>query len=388
MSTTVRPPSFFVAKPPKIHLVSRIEIFHYPTEKRFLALYARDYPIGSGQRSGVLGLPTALVVDACRILTGMYKPSHSFCFIRKSDRCRVEGDVLRQGRYYLRIADHDMKWLEYRVYKNFHTWRPPSRAEVPSYWLTKSCPQSPIDGDKGLPPWSLLSTSATSTEMWSCMSNTAKRDDEYRCAVSRVSSHTAVEGAPVVPAGEQQWYMERDITEQLNLPGPSPPPLQDYQKIHDIRNFLTLDCHIRRLWDESIIVFYPIFRGEYSTFFVGAMDGHDAIYHHAKLHLADRTDPYLLYVRFAHTIFRYKDDFSGLLDALPELVCAPPTTTKDFGEGGDEEEGEGEHKGEDENEHEDEEDEDETSEGPFEMLFKEAEGCVKALTNINHADYV
>lgn len=97
--------------------------------------------------------------------------------------------------------------------------------------------------------------------MQSYVSNMAKRDDEYRCALTRVSSTTAVEGALAVPADEADFvslinlfnkscssnkhyqYMERDIAEQLNPPGPSPPALQDYQKVHDIRNYLTLAPH-------------------------------------------------------------------------------------------------------------------------------------------------
>ncbi|KAF9067268.1 hypothetical protein BDP27DRAFT_1536658 [Rhodocollybia butyracea] len=391
--STIPPPTFFEIQPLDAQPVSIIEIFHHTAGQRFLVLCARDCPNEARRPSGVLGLPTALIdiVDACRILTGVYEARYSFRFVGKHDNCCVEGELSPEGRYSLSIVDQDKNLLEYGLYENFYTRRPPTHAEVPSHWFTVSSPQPPINGAKGLPDWALLSITEDYADMRYHMSKMAKDADGYQCALTRVSSPAAAEGAHVVPTDEDDFlfhlinthYVERDIAEQLNPACPSPPTLPHYQKIHDIRNYLTL-AHIYRPWDEFIIVFYPILPGEYYTFFVGPTDGHDSFYHHAKLCLADRTDPYLLYVRFAHMIFRYKIDISGVLepsDALPELVRGEQQSTKkgktrdlagddlrmDRGEDNDESE-----------------DESETfeSEGPiaFQMLFKEAEAQGKELS--------
>lgn len=98
------------------------------------------------------------------------------------------------------------------------------------------------------------------------------------------------------------------------------------QQVHDIRNFITLSRQVQGLWDTYILVFYPLSPGLYFAYFLAEGDGYANSYHLAKLSLSERTDPYLLFVRFAHTIFHYRvKDYCGSppTDALPDLSPLP-----------------------------------------------------------------
>ncbi|KAF9058714.1 hypothetical protein BDP27DRAFT_1343106, partial [Rhodocollybia butyracea] len=392
MTTTIPEWVFLANEPSKVDCAPLVDIFHYKTQHRFLVLHARKYPIEGGGLSGVLGIPVALMTDACRILTGLYQSQYSFNFYRKSDDVRINDNLLQPNQYVLRVEEAG-KPFDYLLYKNFHTWRPPTRKEVPSHWFHAKSPQNfPTSYS---PSYASRLKPATLLGMQSLMSDMTKTHDEYRCAVTRVESVITVEGAHGVPLSEKTFYAERGISEQLCPSGALPLGLHGSELVNDFRNYLTLDCQPHRLWEEFVLVFYPLSPGEYITYFLGMPDGHTPAYHFKRLTVTERNDSYIFFVRFAHTIFHYKQYLPNLPqphDALAELVPATntkgqqkskkrPRTENTAGDGAREdaeERMEGTSRG-DVKEHLDlrecEDEDGENEEGPiaFKMLFEEAE---------------
>lgn len=146
--------------------------------------------------------------------------------------------------------------------------------------------------------------------------------------------------------------------------------------------------------DHHILVFYPLYPGQYITYFLGSPDGYARQYHFSQVCLPLRTDSYLLFVRFALAIFHYKVSSLGVSepqDALPEIGknqgsrkrkrkdnTASDEDTEDAEEQMDEGTSEGDV--EDLGESEDDKSEDDKEDGPiaFKMLFKDAEGASKS----------
>jgi hypothetical protein len=91
----------------------------------------------------------------------------------------MAGDILSSGRYYLRVEDEAGNPLEYGLYINSDTWRPPTRSEIPAHWFTTSSPQT-FARDYA-PPWATNHTS-TRDDMQSFMGENAKRDDGHPLA--------------------------------------------------------------------------------------------------------------------------------------------------------------------------------------------------------------
>ncbi|KAF9022573.1 hypothetical protein BDP27DRAFT_1353265 [Rhodocollybia butyracea] len=314
------PPVPFTCPPAELDSPHAIVILHPPTQRYFLTLCTREYPIAGGGLSGISGILMILIIDACKILTGLYQARHTLHY--ELDNSIVTGDtydMVPPGRYYLHVEDLDGNPLEYGLYKNFDTWRPPTRGEVPAHWFTESSPQS--FANDYTPPWAGFA-SETRGAMQSLMSEKAKHDDNYRCAVTRLVSPTTIEAAHEVPVEKKGLFFKRNLVDQLCPRIPLPTTLQRSDRINDIRNYLSLDCHIRSLWDTHILVFYPLSPGQYIAYFIGDGDGHANQYHFAQLLLPLRSDPYLLFVRFALAVFHYKGDIPGVWeprDALPEI---------------------------------------------------------------------
>ncbi|KAE9400978.1 hypothetical protein BT96DRAFT_1094532 [Gymnopus androsaceus JB14] len=323
MSTTSRLPPFATLRSieqPK-DSIGVVTICHSSTNECFLHLYTRCYPVQGGGRSETAMIPKALVLDACRILTGIYQ--EEVRLYDDHDDCVVEGEMLRSGNYLFQVESSE-KQSDYGIYKSFHTWRPPTRNQVPSYWFTASSPQM-FDGGKNQPTWALLPPT-NRDEMRSYMSEKAKSSDGFVCSLTGVQSST-VEGGLAVPADEKVFYTEREITAQLYPSGYAiPQSLATDQLVHDIRNYITLSTHIRNLWDRHILVFYPLAQGRYSAYFLGHRDGYSNSLHLMELSLAHRTDPYLLFIRFAFSIFKYYkvNSYCGSPppDALPDLFAS------------------------------------------------------------------
>lgn len=171
-----------------------VVLLHPTTRRPFLSLCTREYPIAGGGLSGVSGILMALIVDACRILTGLYQARHTLH--RELDNSIVTGYILLPGRYYVRVEDEAKNPVEYGLYKNFYSWRPPTRGEVPGHWFTASSP--PTFNANHVPPWANVMR-ANRADMRDHMSEMAKFNDGHRCAVTRVESPDSIEGAHGVP---------------------------------------------------------------------------------------------------------------------------------------------------------------------------------------------
>ncbi|KAE9399502.1 hypothetical protein BT96DRAFT_920145 [Gymnopus androsaceus JB14] len=190
---------------------------------------------------------------------------------------------------------------DYGVYTSFHTWRPPTRDEVPSHWFTAS---SPKVAPSTRPAWTRRSMGHRA-DMRSYMSEKAKTSDEFKS--------TTVKGGHAVPVDEKVFYAERQLAQQLYPRDPFPVSLVGDQQVHDIRNFITLSRQVQGLWDTYILVFYPLSPGLYFAYFLAEGDGYANSYHLAKLSLSERTDPYLLFYYCG----------SPPTDALPDLSPLP-----------------------------------------------------------------
>ncbi|KAF9069359.1 hypothetical protein BDP27DRAFT_1421146 [Rhodocollybia butyracea] len=237
-STTIPLCVPFRAVSPKLKSLAFVDIFHPSAQEPFLSLCACEYPIAGGHLSGIQGIPVTLIIDACQILTGLYKPQYSFKLYRRSDNTYINDHMLLPEEYDLHVEDEAGKPFKYRFYKNFHTWRPPTRNEVPSHWFTKQSPQM-FTARHCLRLGNHLM--ADQPDMQDFLSNLMKHDDGYHCAVTRVVSPSSVEGALGVPLEELAFYAERNITNQLCPRGPLPRKLQGNQLIYDIQNHFTLD---------------------------------------------------------------------------------------------------------------------------------------------------
>ncbi|KAE9389142.1 hypothetical protein BT96DRAFT_1025164 [Gymnopus androsaceus JB14] len=286
MSTTSLLPPFATLQSieqPK-NSIGVVTICHSSTNECFLHLYTRCYPVQGSGRSETAMIPKALVLDACRILTGIYR--EEVRLYDDHDDCVVEGEMLRSGNY-----------LSTKCQATGLPLHRPSRDGMQSY-----------------------------------MSEKAKSSDGFVCSLTGVQSST-VEGGLAVPANEKVFYTEREITAQLYPSGCAiPQSLATDQLVHDIRNHITLSPHIRNLWDRHILVFYPLAQGRYSAYFLGHRDGYANSLHLMELSLAHRTDPYLLFTRFAFSIFKYYkvNSYRGPPppDALPDLFASNDNGSK------------------------------------------------------------
>jgi hypothetical protein len=195
-TTTISPPDIYIAfNPPERDVALRVNIYHSSKHECFLTLHAREYPIGGGGRSGVKRIRKTVIIDACRILTGLYQAR--FLLYDKIDNIVRDDELVPPGEYDLQVVDESGALLEYCLYKNFYTWRPPTRAQVPCHWFTNSSPQA-FNREDDTPPWAGLQA-----DMHDHMSTLAKAYDDHRCTLTRVVSPATVEGAPVVPVEEK-----------------------------------------------------------------------------------------------------------------------------------------------------------------------------------------
>lgn len=175
-----------------------IRVCHASNKECFLQLCTRCYPIRGGRSESTM-IPKSLVLDACRILTGSYQEEVHLYDVN-NDRI-AEEELLRPGKYLFKIMveiGSSEEKSDYGVYTSFHTWRPPTRDEVPSHWFTASSPKV-VPSTR--PAWARRSMGHRA-DMRSYMSEKAKTSDEFVCSLTRVES-TTVKGGHAVPVDEK-----------------------------------------------------------------------------------------------------------------------------------------------------------------------------------------
>ncbi|KAE9400229.1 hypothetical protein BT96DRAFT_993236 [Gymnopus androsaceus JB14] len=275
-----------------------IEIYHPFNGKCFLRLCAHSYPIQGGRSTETM-IPRSLVLDACRILTGCYREDVHIYDIK--DNRVAEEELLRPGEYFYQVI---------------------VRQPEAKCLITGLPTSSPKSFSVGRPSWAHF-RAADRSDYWSYMSEQAKTSDSFVCSLTRVSQLDCGRGHMRCQLRKGFSTRHVEVSQQLYPAGPIPWTLAGDQLVHDLRNYITLNRIVHRLWDTFLLVFYPLYPGIYFAYFLADGDGYAHSYHLLKLKLAERTDPYLLFIRFAHTIFRYRlKDYSGSqpTDALPALT--------------------------------------------------------------------
>ncbi|RPD54514.1 hypothetical protein L227DRAFT_348563 [Lentinus tigrinus ALCF2SS1-6] len=107
----------------------------------------------------------------------------------------------------------------------------------------------------------------------------------------------------------QRWPYRTKSQIPRTRPPPAPRPHSNpgeprgAQTVHDIRNYVTLRADLYERWDANAFAFVPV-DGRFIAYYITPVPELQAVdFHCAQLITPQRMDGYLLYVRFALSIF-------------------------------------------------------------------------------------
>ncbi|TFK45694.1 hypothetical protein OE88DRAFT_1812427 [Heliocybe sulcata] len=275
-----------------------LEIRHPYEDSELFELPLRRCPLDDGSVSVKPCIPLDVVLDACAVFTGDYTRRSTLCRDRDGTQ-PVESPLLEAGVYYL-VMDNDPQ-KNYPVFKSFHHWVPPPREKLPRRWFTSLAPAEKT-AKWSFPP------SYVSRKNHSTLSEQIKALDG-QCALSRAVM--PLEPSHIVPVKWANWYEARGIARQLHYTRAVPTDLPHRAGIHDLRNFLTHTYDIHMLWDLHYMLYVPV-KGAFMAYVISPVNWVIDL-HCANLVLPDRTDGYLLFIRFALAIF---GQYSGSAELL------------------------------------------------------------------------
>ncbi|KAI0719364.1 hypothetical protein C8T65DRAFT_827095 [Cerioporus squamosus] len=304
-ATPVQVLASFTKKAPDPEVPNIVLIYHPARDKMFLQIPVRRCPLPGGLLSDTTCIPRTALLDACEVLT---RKKGELALDRQGQQL-VMSDLIAGGRGYYYIVESDYEH-DYPIFHTFYEWVPPPRKDVPDRWFTKVYPR--IRPAEFLPcaPWHEVKGDPEST-----IGAEVKNMDK-KCMMS--AYRAPLEAAHVVPAAHNAWYHARKVVSQLCFPAPLPTHLRESSRIHDVRNLITLRADIRRRWDDLAFMYIPV-DGEFIAYYIsGAPEEQACDFHCARLVTPDRSDGYLLYLRFALAIFNKLVGGGESIDAHPE----------------------------------------------------------------------
>ncbi|KAJ7139404.1 hypothetical protein C8R44DRAFT_867556 [Mycena epipterygia] len=261
-------------------------------------MLVRPRRLPNGDSTGAHSIPHTAIHDACLILTGSHKnPGRLY----RDRACLQEAaeDHLSAGTFFYMLNTAD---TTYPIFQTFDRWVPPARADIPDHWFPPGWPRN-LPADER-PAWQDV-VDARVLNSRTALSGIAKgldcAGDTGGCAVSGYQQ--PLKGSHIIPAAKNVWYIARRIYLQLPDQTVRPRSLAFENCIHDIRNFISHRIDIHKKWDNNDWVYIPYADAFVVYFLSCARDEYDHLFHWQRPRLPDRTDPYLLYVRFALAIF-------------------------------------------------------------------------------------
>ncbi|RPD54513.1 hypothetical protein L226DRAFT_616911 [Lentinus tigrinus ALCF2SS1-7] len=313
MSSSSSPPliASFTKPVPEAGNPGVVWIYHPLHNLTFLSIPVRNCPLPDGTQSDYPCIPLTTLLDACYIVTGM----EGILAFYDGDQQVVHTGLVAANRYYY-IVSND-RTVDYDIFHSFDAWVPPQREQVPDYWFTgvypRSRPPRPNQYD-----WNAVSGQTV---------NTLREKARSADGACRLSGFPVpIEAAHIVPEACRHWYQMRRICLQLHWPESIPRNLAVANAVHDIRNYITLRPDLHERWDAHAFVFIPV-DGYFIAYYITPGPELQATdFHCARLNTPERTDGYLLYIRFAYSIFQLLvnyDSFEVHPNSSP--VSIPPT---------------------------------------------------------------
>ncbi|TFK53098.1 hypothetical protein OE88DRAFT_1341423 [Heliocybe sulcata] len=295
---------------PALESVALIEVRHPCQDVELFSFWLRRCPLADGSMSANACIPLTVILDACAILTGDYTYTAAICNDRDGEGPVLPG-LVNAGTYYL-IPDVANPRADYAVYKTFDHWIPPLRSQLPDRWFTAKCPKDTTlyIGDAELGSEYKVARSQISAAVKAvdkvCMMTLA--------AIPLASAH-------IVPVSCALWFQKRRIPRQLYIPHVLPHHLTPEFYVHDYRNHITLREDIRSLWDAYEWICVPV--GDTFIAYVITDIRASLGFHCYSPRLPDRTDGYLLFLRFALAVFHQfagSDDLATHKDHDPIAI--------------------------------------------------------------------
>ncbi|KAF8912351.1 hypothetical protein CPB85DRAFT_1302566 [Mucidula mucida] len=275
------------AKPPvqalPIEPLKYLSVAHPIRERAILVFGCRT------KRGTLMGMSRLLVHQAATIVA----QTEGFLSRSKDRESRIpETDALiASGKCYFHANDLDL--ADYTICADFDAWEPPAGPdELPEPWKTLT--NSYNDNDIPFVPFA-----ASSVGHW------IKAQDQV-CILT--GNCDLVECQHVVPQQHATWaevhgIMERATGAQYTLPGTI------FRVIDDIRCLVTMDPFAHRLMNTGMFCPFPLTAADGTVAFVAYYMSHmrtaSGVKNHLRsLNIPARISPYILYVRFAWSIFK------------------------------------------------------------------------------------
>ncbi|RPD54503.1 hypothetical protein L226DRAFT_616903 [Lentinus tigrinus ALCF2SS1-7] len=138
MSSSQPPPiiASFTKPVPEASPYGWIWIYHPLRNLIFLSIPVRKCPLPGGNQSGQPCMPSTAVLDACQVVTGKKGKLAG----DQHGQEVVQADLVMAGGYYY-VVDEDWE-VDYGIFYTFDAWIPPQREEVPDHWFTGVYPRS------------------------------------------------------------------------------------------------------------------------------------------------------------------------------------------------------------------------------------------------------
>ncbi|TFK51854.1 hypothetical protein OE88DRAFT_1807768, partial [Heliocybe sulcata] len=288
--------------------ISKVFVWHPYHNARIFVLSVRQCPIAAdGSLSADPCIPLDVVLDAGAIVTGNY----SSAAILSRDRDGTQAvtshlNLLVPGHYYF-IPDPDHPKRDYPVYRNFNSWKPPSREEIPERWFTADVPRGSV-----ISPGESWIGSRLPTK-----SNVAREVKELDNACIFSGNGVAIQPAHIIPVSQANWFDHHKVIDQLCFPSSIPPSLDSLASIDDIRNFITLRADLHITWDAHQWALIP-YAGSFMAYDL-SWTNQNFGWHCFRANMPVRVDGYLLFLRFALLILdslNNKSTFSEPEDAV------------------------------------------------------------------------
>ncbi|KAF9027020.1 hypothetical protein BDZ89DRAFT_1067196 [Hymenopellis radicata] len=278
-------------KPPcprlPVEEVERLSVFHPKYERQILHFGCRTERGTSRAMSRLLVQQAGAIVAQTEGFLSLLQDR------AETERIVSETDVLiPAGKYYFHATDPAC--ADYGICGDFDAWEPPAGPDqLPEPWRTLA----KVFNEQAIPEPDCTSSG---TIDWS------KKADGY-CILT--GNPDLIECQHAVPQEHLTWADIYDIVERGTKSGYSLPASVN-RVIDDIRCLLTMNPYTHDLMDSGLFVPFPVTTADGSTVFVAYFASQTAtasgLDHHCRaLNIPARISPYILYIRFAWTIFKF-----------------------------------------------------------------------------------